>query len=550
VYYYVPNLMLLKGGLPPVSPQVVGPFSSGIWSGNLAIATAGTNVTVVADDINGHVGASSPFVVVPGNNIGVTLAMGPVTPVVGSNFTFTVSVANTMLNGATGILVTNRLPASVSFVSANPPAACVGNVLSWSLGSLAFGSNATFSVVATGALPGPLTNVATVKCNELDSVPADNSAQLIIRVLGSEVAVFDDPVYVSTLTTNSTSREEQSCLTNLCFPVVTFTDIASATASHQQLLFPELVRRDLSGDLSSTVRAALSNFVYRGGKLIVHGSATLRASRLINKVFGCAVQETYWQASSFPTADVVGTAFANRPAYVPANSFMSSLQPSSLPSGSLSLYTNAIGTSVSLMGFGNGCVIFLGWNWTDAAPIGTQDGGWSSLLSAACVVQPPAPSAPAKLAAEAAINLVKLSWTAMSAATNYTLKRADSSHGPYTVIARLRATNYLDSAVVCEKPYFYVVSASNGWGESPDSIEVTATPHQPPQLTALLLDDLSGLTLAWPSWATNYHVYSTTNLAVPIWLPVTDPPQSTNDLLFYYLPITADPQKFFRLGQP
>jgi hypothetical protein len=95
-----------------------------------------------------------------------------------------------------------------------------------------------------------------------------------------------------------------------------------------------------------------------------------------------------------------------------------------------------------------------------------------------------------------------------------------------------------------------VVSASNGWGESPDSIEVTATPHQPPQLTALLLDDLSGLTLAWPSWATNYHVYSTTNLAVPIWLPVTDPPQSTNDLLFYYLPITADPQKFFRLGQP
>jgi hypothetical protein len=202
------------------------------------------------------------------------------------------------------------------------------------------------------------------------------------------------------------------------------------------------------------------------------------------------------------------------------------------------------------MGFGNGCVVFLGWNWTNAAPIGPQDGGWSSLLSAACVVQPSAPSAPPNLAAEAGMNLVKLTWTALPAATDYTLKRAEASRGPYIIIARLSTTNYLDSAILCEKPYFYVVSASNGWGESADSIEVSATVHQPPQLTVQLSADLDGLSLLWPSWATNYHVYTTTNLAAPVWLPVTDPPQSTNDLLFYYLPITAEPQKFFRLSQP
>src|SRR5262249_55922609 len=45
--------------------------------------------------------------------------------------------------------------------------------------------------------------------------------------------------------------------------------------------------------------------------------------------------------------------------------------------------------------FGSGKIIFLGWNWYDAVPLGRQDGGWLTVLSSAIEeTTPPTPSAP------------------------------------------------------------------------------------------------------------------------------------------------------------
>src|SRR5258707_15815865 len=62
-----PNIRLSTLPLPFTSqPDMAGPFSSGIWSGNLTVPTAGTNIFLWADDQNGHFGGSNPFALVAG----------------------------------------------------------------------------------------------------------------------------------------------------------------------------------------------------------------------------------------------------------------------------------------------------------------------------------------------------------------------------------------------------------------------------------------------------------------------------------------------------
>src|SRR5262249_47736907 len=87
------------------------------------------------------------------------------------------------------------------------------------------------------------------------------------------------------------------------------------------------------------------------------------------------------------------------------------------------------------------------------------------------------PSAPTGLTATVSDGQVSLSWNPSTGASSYNVKRADVSGGPYTTIATgVVDTAYIDGNVVNDSTYYYVVSAVNSAGESPDSAEVSATP--------------------------------------------------------------------------
>jgi putative alpha-1,2-mannosidase len=59
------------------------------------------------------------------------------------------------------------------------------------------------------------------------------------------------------------------------------------------------------------------------------------------------------------------------------------------------------------------------------------------------------------------------------------------------------------------------------------------------------------IALSWPGWATNYTLYSATNLLGPTaWSPVTNAPQASNGTLYLNLPATNGQQQYFRLGPP
>ena len=86
-----------------------------------------------------------------------------------------------------------------------------------------------------------------------------------------------------------------------------------------------------------------------------------------------------------------------------------------------------------------------------------------------------APAAPTGLKATAGIKKVALTWVASSGATSYNIKRATTSSGIPTTIATVTGTSFTNTGLTSRTTYFYVVSAVNAGGESPNSLKVSAT---------------------------------------------------------------------------
>ena len=85
------------------------------------------------------------------------------------------------------------------------------------------------------------------------------------------------------------------------------------------------------------------------------------------------------------------------------------------------------------------------------------------------------PAAPANVLASPGGGGVVLTWTAAAGATTYTVKRGTVAGAESVLATGIVGTTYTDSTVVKGLRYYYVVSASNGAGQGPNSAEVGIT---------------------------------------------------------------------------
>jgi uncharacterized repeat protein (TIGR01451 family) len=101
---------------------------------------------------------------------------GPTTTVnEGDNVTYTVTVTNGGPNDAANTVLTYTLDPNLKFVSANSPFSVSGNVVTFSLGTVANGATVTVTITAQAIEDGNLTNVASVSSSTSDPNQGNNS---------------------------------------------------------------------------------------------------------------------------------------------------------------------------------------------------------------------------------------------------------------------------------------------------------------------------------------------------------------------------------------
>ncbi len=119
-------------------------------------------------------------------DLAVTKAMAPVSPSLGQNVTFTLTVTNNGPSAATGVLVNDPLPSGLTYVSDDGGGAYSPGLGLWTVGALANGATATLHIVATVDTTTATTNVASIGgSSPLDPNPANDQAQVTVSAPSS-----------------------------------------------------------------------------------------------------------------------------------------------------------------------------------------------------------------------------------------------------------------------------------------------------------------------------------------------------------------------------
>lgn len=186
-----PTIPTIGAGASQSFTVVVTAPSSGVLT-NLAAATA----TTPDPDLSNNNGSASTARVVTTVTTSADVRVaksGPATALVGSTFSYTVVVSNHGPLAAASVVVTDTLPAGVTFVSASAGGTRTGNVVTWpSVASLASGASLTFSVTVSAPILGTFTNLAAATSATPDPDPANNNGSAAgSRVTTQVVAVAD-----------------------------------------------------------------------------------------------------------------------------------------------------------------------------------------------------------------------------------------------------------------------------------------------------------------------------------------------------------------------
>jgi uncharacterized repeat protein (TIGR01451 family) len=102
---------------------------------------------------------------------------GPALVTEGQTYSYTVVATNNGPATATGVTVSDAVPANTTFVSASPGCTQAAGTVTCAAGTLAAGASSSFTVtVVAGTAGSGITNTATVSADQADPVPANNTS--------------------------------------------------------------------------------------------------------------------------------------------------------------------------------------------------------------------------------------------------------------------------------------------------------------------------------------------------------------------------------------
>ena len=112
----------------------------------------------------------------PVADLSLTKTDSPDPVLAGANVTYTLTARNSGPAAATGVSISDTLPASVTFVSASSGCANNAGTVTCTVGGLASGASATRTIVVKTSQPGTLSNSASVRGDQFDPNAANNTA--------------------------------------------------------------------------------------------------------------------------------------------------------------------------------------------------------------------------------------------------------------------------------------------------------------------------------------------------------------------------------------
>ena len=165
-----------------------------------------------------------------------------------SNLTYTISVTNFGPSSASGVVVTDALPAGVTFASASGGGVNNSGIVNWSLGVLAAGQASNFTVTVTAPASGTLTNMANVNSPTGDPNLTNNLtppvitsvtplADLIIaKIAPATVLATSNLVYTISVTNFGPSSASSVVVTDTLPAGVTFVSASGSGANNAGLV--------------------------------------------------------------------------------------------------------------------------------------------------------------------------------------------------------------------------------------------------------------------------------------------------------------------------
>src|SRR4029077_20200533 len=143
---------------------------------NTATVAGGNEINTANDS------ASDSTTIVSQADIAVAKIASSGTVTAGSNVTFTITVTNNGPSTASGVVVTDQLPAGLTYVSSVPSQGTYTSGTGvWNIGAIGSGTSVTLSLTATVTTTGSLTNTATKPAeNETDPDLTNDTASVTI----------------------------------------------------------------------------------------------------------------------------------------------------------------------------------------------------------------------------------------------------------------------------------------------------------------------------------------------------------------------------------
>lgn len=171
-----------------VGSSVTQPFSFDVAAGtDMVLVVTNTSAQAICDFAFEVVDLPCTTVVEAELALEKTVAPASVPP--GGNAVFTLTVTNNGPGSAANTVVTDTLPAGLTYVSNDCGAGFAAPTLTWNVGTLANAASATCNVTVTVDQAGSFTNGALATSDGTDATPANNSAAATITALVNIVEV-------------------------------------------------------------------------------------------------------------------------------------------------------------------------------------------------------------------------------------------------------------------------------------------------------------------------------------------------------------------------